>query len=323
MAGKKIIAVVGATGKQGGSVVDTFLGLSGWHVRGMTRNPSSEAAQALKAKGAEVVKGDLAEPESLSAAFTNATAIFLNTDFWGAYNPAKAALEAEGKDVAAASQVGFDYETTCGKNAAVAAAAVPTLERFIISSLPSVAQEGIENRSLHPEAKAWIVKYVETEQPALAKKTSVLYLGMYNSNPMLMPRHDKDTDTYKFNSPVRASIHLPLVDAVKSTGLFVRELIENEAPGVKLLAYDDYLTVEEVVQKWSEVIGKKVEISLVSIQVLHDYMHMPWERLDVVDQLDKTDAYETGLPEYIRPSQLKVKVDTKPFEVWAKENSTF
>ena len=51
MAAKKIIVVVGATGKQGGSVVDTFLGLSNWHVRAMTRDPSSGAAQALGTKG--------------------------------------------------------------------------------------------------------------------------------------------------------------------------------------------------------------------------------------------------------------------------------
>lgn len=103
--------------------------------------------------------------------------------------------------------------------------------------------------SVHPEAKAWIVKYVETEQPALAKKTSVLFPGMYNSNRMPMPRHDNDTDTYKFNSPVRASIHLPLVDPLKSTGPFVHELIEDELPGAKLLAYEDYLTVGEIVEK--------------------------------------------------------------------------
>lgn len=71
------------------------------------------------------------------------------------------------------------------------------------------------------------------------------------------------------------------------------------------------------------MIGKKWEFSLVNTQVLHDYMQMPWEHLDVVDQLDKTDAYETGLNDTIRPSQLKVKVETKPFEVWAKENSAF
>jgi len=51
MSTKKTIAVVGATGKQGGSVVDTFLGLVNWQVRAITRNPASEVAQALSARG--------------------------------------------------------------------------------------------------------------------------------------------------------------------------------------------------------------------------------------------------------------------------------
>ena len=51
MAPKKIIVVVGATGNQGGSVVNTFLGLPAWQVRGITRNASSEAAKKLKEKG--------------------------------------------------------------------------------------------------------------------------------------------------------------------------------------------------------------------------------------------------------------------------------
>jgi uncharacterized protein YbjT (DUF2867 family) len=59
MAAKKTIVVVGATGIQGGSVVDTFLGLSNWHVRAMTRKPSSKAAQALSAKGEDFIKADL------------------------------------------------------------------------------------------------------------------------------------------------------------------------------------------------------------------------------------------------------------------------
>lgn len=55
---KKIITIFGATGAQGGSVVKTFLEdpkLSGWAVRGVTRNVESEKAKQLAAKGVEVV----------------------------------------------------------------------------------------------------------------------------------------------------------------------------------------------------------------------------------------------------------------------------
>ena len=56
MAGKKIIAVVGATGAQGGGLVDAILGdpEGSFAVRALTRNPDSDAAKALAKRGAEV-----------------------------------------------------------------------------------------------------------------------------------------------------------------------------------------------------------------------------------------------------------------------------
>lgn len=60
MAGKKIITVFGATGQQGGSVVDIFLNdeklKNEWSVRAVTRDISKESAKRLAAKGAETVQ---------------------------------------------------------------------------------------------------------------------------------------------------------------------------------------------------------------------------------------------------------------------------
>jgi NAD(P)-dependent dehydrogenase (short-subunit alcohol dehydrogenase family) len=64
----KTIAVVGATGGQGGSVVDSFLG-AGYAVRAITRNASSPKASALKERGVEVVTADLNDLDSLVKAF--------------------------------------------------------------------------------------------------------------------------------------------------------------------------------------------------------------------------------------------------------------
>lgn len=59
MAGKKIIAVIGATGAQGGAVVDVFLNdpllNQEWTVRAVTRDPSKDKAKKLKEQGADVV----------------------------------------------------------------------------------------------------------------------------------------------------------------------------------------------------------------------------------------------------------------------------
>jgi uncharacterized protein YbjT (DUF2867 family) len=59
MASKQVIAVFGATGNQGGSVVDVFLAdpaLSAkWQIRAITRDPTKESSKALAARGVEVV----------------------------------------------------------------------------------------------------------------------------------------------------------------------------------------------------------------------------------------------------------------------------
>lgn len=74
----KVIVVFGATGTQGGSVVDALL-KDGWKVRGVTRNPDSEAAQKLAAKGVAIVKGDCNLPaEDLQPLFHGMCSCLLN-----------------------------------------------------------------------------------------------------------------------------------------------------------------------------------------------------------------------------------------------------
>jgi uncharacterized protein YbjT (DUF2867 family) len=65
----KIIAVIGATGCQGGSVVSALHGNPAYHVRAITRNSSGPKAQELAAKGVEVFQANLDDIESLIKAF--------------------------------------------------------------------------------------------------------------------------------------------------------------------------------------------------------------------------------------------------------------
>ncbi len=68
MTNKNIILVMGATGAQGGGVARHLLNSGKFTVRCLTRNPSSEKSIALQRSGAELVKGDLEEIESLKTA---------------------------------------------------------------------------------------------------------------------------------------------------------------------------------------------------------------------------------------------------------------
>lgn len=63
------IAVIGATGTQGGSVVQSLLKGKSWKIRGITRDISKDAAKALTAQGVEVVSANIDDEESLIKAF--------------------------------------------------------------------------------------------------------------------------------------------------------------------------------------------------------------------------------------------------------------
>src|ERR1700745_4457307 len=74
---KKLIAVIGATGQQGGSVVRALQAQGQFKVRALTRNPAKHRGLAD-----EVVEADLDRPETLKAAFAAAHGVFLVTNPW-------------------------------------------------------------------------------------------------------------------------------------------------------------------------------------------------------------------------------------------------
>jgi uncharacterized protein YbjT (DUF2867 family) len=84
MADKKVIAVVGATGAQGGGLARAILADAngGFAVRAITRDPGKDSAKALAASGAEVVRADIDDIDSLKKAFTGAHGAFCVTNFW-------------------------------------------------------------------------------------------------------------------------------------------------------------------------------------------------------------------------------------------------
>jgi len=79
---KKIIAVMGGTGLQGGGVVNALLAGGEFKVRVASRNRKSAAAQALSARDVEVIEADLLDPSTLRAAFEGAHGAFVVTNFW-------------------------------------------------------------------------------------------------------------------------------------------------------------------------------------------------------------------------------------------------
>jgi uncharacterized protein YbjT (DUF2867 family) len=92
----KLIAIVGATGAQGGGLARAILAdpASGFAVRALTRHPDSENAKALAAAGAEIVTADLDDESSLRRAFGGAYGAYLVTNFWEHFSPEREKVQA-------------------------------------------------------------------------------------------------------------------------------------------------------------------------------------------------------------------------------------
>ncbi|OJJ65884.1 hypothetical protein ASPBRDRAFT_49429 [Aspergillus brasiliensis CBS 101740] len=309
----KIIAIIGATGNQGSSVAHTFLNAPNWTVRAITRNPASTKARALAAAGAELFQANLNDIASLEAAFQGVHSIFVNTDFWGPYLSGTGT----GGETTRHSDDAFNEEVNHGKNAAIAASRVPTLERFVYSALGPMkrASKGKYAQSYHWDSKATIVDYIKREQPELAKKTSFIYIGVYATNPLFVPKPDPETGFYKFILPMRGETKIPIIDTPSSTGPFVHALVEHEPAGTNLLAYDSYLSLDEVVDIWAKTMGKQAELVTVTAEHMHAEFNIPWEVLQAPLWIDEA-GYMGGIDEWIDPADLKVRPRTKTFGEW-------
>lgn len=93
-----IIAVVGATGSQGGGLARAILDDPDrrFVVRALTRSAGSAAAQELSQAGAEVVEADLDDEASLRKAFDGAHGAFVVTNFWASLTPEEEARRGRG-----------------------------------------------------------------------------------------------------------------------------------------------------------------------------------------------------------------------------------
>ncbi|HEX4401265.1 MAG TPA: NmrA/HSCARG family protein [Galbitalea sp.] len=129
------VAVVGATGQQGGSVVDALVG-EGIGVRALVRDPGSVAAQALLARGVDLVKGDLTDPASLESLLSGVDGVFaMSTPIDGT-----------------------DVEVTAGKAIADAAARVG-VPHVVFSTVGGAERNtGIA----HFESKRRVEEYIDT-----------------------------------------------------------------------------------------------------------------------------------------------------------------
>jgi uncharacterized protein YbjT (DUF2867 family) len=110
MSVKSVIAVIGATGAQGGGLARAILAdpARQFALRAITRKPDSPAAVALAQAGAEIAHGDLDDPATLARAFAGAHGVFAVTSFWEHFSPEREYRQA-GHVAAAAREAGVGH----------------------------------------------------------------------------------------------------------------------------------------------------------------------------------------------------------------------
>ncbi|EWZ46213.1 hypothetical protein BFJ63_vAg14823 [Fusarium oxysporum f. sp. narcissi] len=260
-----LISVIGATGIQGGSVVEALLNDDAYSVRAITRDKTGAAAKSLLDKGVEVVEADLYDISSLKTAFSGSFAIFAATNFFQNFPTLSA-------------DAAVEEEATQGINLARAAIATSTLEHFIWSTLPNASQVS-EGKSFVPHfvGKNKVDRYIKS-QPELLRKTTFLWVGFYASNlqyPFFKPFPVTSALPNKHVQllPAPSSVPLNLVgDARTNVGLFVHAILEQPTktlPGKFVLAVTDVMSTGKLLSLWASSKQKEAEYVMVDKQTYH------------------------------------------------------
>ena len=218
---QKLIAVVGATGQQGGAVARALQAQGQFKVRALTRNPGKH-----RGLGDEVVEADLDHPESLKAAFAGARGVFLVTNFWE-----------QGTDE-------FKQAT-----AAVRAAKEAGVKHFVWSTLPDV--EAISSGKLHlPHftGKAKIDRIVR--EAGFAHHTFVIAPFFYQNLVGLVAPQKQENGTLGWALPIDPTVRGIHMGDITELGAIVAGAFahpDQAGNGEYLPLVGDFMSFSEIV----------------------------------------------------------------------------
>lgn len=291
----KLLVVFGATGQQGGSIIshvldDTELSKQ-YKIRGITRDPSSSAVEALKKRGVDVAKADMTDPSSLSSVLKGAhTVFFLTAPVMGA--DAKNEEFAQGKGV-------------------VDVAVAEGIQYMIFSTLPHVTRisGGKYTKVAAFDAKAEIEDYIRT----LPIKSAFFSPASFMQNfQRIMAPYPSDNGTFVLARLVSPATQLPLIDTVGDAGKYVGAILADpdKYEGKVFCSASAVYTMTEIVDIMSKVYGKTVR-----------YEQIPEEAFR--QQLRFSGPYAEGLIEMMLYQQDfgYYGPKTKELVAWAAENA--
>ncbi|KAH7345596.1 hypothetical protein B0J17DRAFT_640475 [Rhizoctonia solani] len=265
MGPKRVIAVCGATGTQGGSVISHLQSDGTFAIRALTRKPSSPRAKELIALGVEVVQADFDNLQSLIAAFKG---VWPSSKFHFDHYKDRSNLTSYAGCYGVFGVTNwfeaFEREREQGCNL-IQAAQITNVQHFVLST-------GEHTAPLHcpqSETKA------DTNDFLIASglpRTSI-YLTFYYSNMFLFDAIKKRTDgTFHMDFPFPTDSPIPSLSA-SDVGGFVLAAFLDPAKwiGQDMRLCTEFITPREYATIFEEVSGKSVHVKEVT---LDDFMNM-------------------------------------------------
>lgn len=242
----KILAVLGATGQQGSSVVTYVLhdpDLSQeYKIRALTRDISSDKAKQLP-KDVEIVRSDVSDRASLATAFTGVHTLFAMT------TPAMGenALEIEYETIKTIADVAVEKGVTY----------------IIFSTLSSITtiSQGKYTTGTPFDAKAKGEQYIRGLPIKSAFYCPGSFMENFASQAFLAPkRHPTQDNTWIMTRNVSPETQMPLIDATGDSGKFVGTILAepDKYQGKTIYAATKIYTLEEIAAILSKSTSKNI-----------------------------------------------------------------
>lgn len=262
MSTKHLLTIFGATGNQGGSIIDTVLAhphlTSKYSLRAITRDPSSTKSQSLAKQGIELVRADLNDPSSLESALSGSYGVFGVTDFWS--------LLSTGSAKATETQQGINLF-----NASKAAG----VKHFVFSSLPDVTKlsKGRITSVEHFDSKAAVQAYAEAHKsPEMISSYYMPAMFLEQLKGMINPGQDgKPTLALPFSDENRT---WPMTSPRRDGGKYVMGLFEagEKANGVAVQGVSTWVSPREAVSQLSQQTGSEVKFASIPLEMFAGFM---------------------------------------------------
>lgn len=315
MSSKKLITVFGATGNQGGSILDIYLARpelqEKYSLRGITRDPSSSKSKALTEKGIEMIKADVDDAESVNTAVKGSYGVFGVTDFWSIMDKQREIKQ--GKNI-------FDASREAG------------VQHLVWSALPYAEKitDGALKHVEHFDSKAIVAEYAEENKGSMW--VSHVMPAQFGDALTRMTRVHEGQAVLMMPFP-SDSIAWPLIFPRRDYGKWVMGAFEagEKANGAFVNAISTWTTPQEVVAAITKNANRDVKFNPTPADVYTGIMTQAMgevvgpELSETMQLIGGWNYYGKGAKEAQKESDkfLLQGADLQSYEDWAKENGPF